>query len=307
MFPMIVTVVGMLVFAHIYKWTLSYVERKQQRTLDMKRIDQLFKKGEEVKKVLMILMATQLLTACGFEVVDTGYRGIQTRFGEVTYAPLSEGLHFYNPITSTIREYSVRTEKWADKTTVFTKDTQSVDVEFAVMYAVDPNFVGDLYKQYGKEAYLEEKVIKPVILGSLKDSIGQVIADELVGKREVITRATLAATRKNLEAAHVTVSDLQFTNIDFVEAYEKAVEEKVVAIQQAQKAKNDTVRIEEEARQQIKTAQASAESMKIKSQALSTNKGLIEFEWVQKWDGKLPVTVMGGAIPMINLESLKAK
>lgn len=41
--------------------------------------------------------------------------------------------------------------------------------------------------------------------------------------------------------------------------------------------------------------------MEIKSEALSKNKGLTEYEAVQKWDGKLPQYMLGGATPFINL------
>ena len=60
---------------------------------------------------------------------------------------------------------------------------------------------------------------------------------------------------------------------DFDDAYEHAVEQKVVAIQSAQQAKNETVRIEEQAKQTIVTAKAQAEAMTIQSEALSKNKG----------------------------------
>ena len=49
-------------------------------------------------------------------------------------------------------------------------------------------------------------------------------------------------------------------NLDFDDAYEKAVEAKVVAIQRAAEAKNETVQIEEQAKQTVKTAQAEAEA-----------------------------------------------
>lgn len=256
-----------------------------------------------MKKIFLAFFAISI-SACGFQVVDTGYRGIETRFGAVQGAPLPEGLHFYNPFTSSIAEYSVKQEKWGNKTAVFTKDTQRVDVEFAVVYYADPQYVHTLFKDVGPLEQLEEKIIKPVVLGSLKDAIGSVIADELVMKREIVTKEALKEVQENLLAKHVIVADLQFTNLDFDDAYERAVEEKVVAIQDAQKAKNETVRIEEEAKQTVKTAQAEAEAMRIKSQALSQNKGLVDFELAKKWDGKLPQYMFGNSVPMINMNSL---
>lgn len=253
--------------------------------------------------ILIAALTVASLTGCGFEVVGTGSRGIKTRFGEVIGEPLPEGLHFYNPITTSVSEYSVQQDTWQDKTAIFTRDTQKVDVEFAVTYYPDPKHVGFLYKEFGWEDALTEKVIRPVVLGSIKDAIGQVIADELIGKREAVTKEAKREVEENLKQRHVFITDLQFTNLDFDDAYEQAVEQKVVAIQEAQKAKNETVKIGEQATQTVLSAKADAEAMKIKSAALAQNKGLVEFEAVQKWDGKLPVNMYGSApLPFLNLK-----
>jgi prohibitin 1 len=244
-----------------------------------------------------------LLTSCGFKVVGTGNRGVKVRFGEVIGEPLTEGLYFYNPFTTGIKQISIQDEKFSQRTSIFTKDTQRTDIEFAAIWHIDPTYVGQLYKQVGTQDEIEEKILKPVVLAGLKDAIGQVIADELIGKREGVTSSALETVKRNLSDRHIIVSGLQFTNIDFDNAYEKAVEQKVVAIQDAQKAKNKTVQVEEEAKQTVKRATAEAESMKIKSQALAQNKGLVQFEAVQKWDGKLPVNMYGNApIPFLNLK-----
>lgn len=254
-------------------------------------------------KILLSLVSIIFLTNCGS--VDTGHRGVMVRFGEITSEPLSEGLYFYNFITTSLKEIDIRQQKWSEKTEIFTKDTQKVDVDFTIVYSVQSGKVVSIFKDVGTLGMLEEKLIKPVILGSIKDAIGQVIADELVSKREVVTKAALAEVRENLKDRYVDVLDLQFTNLNFDNAYEKAVEEKVVAIQNAQKAKNETVRIEEEAKQTVKTAQAEAEAMRIKSQALSQNKGLVEFEIAKKWNGVLPMYMFGNSTPLLNLNNIK--
>lgn len=257
-----------------------------------------------MKKLLLLVATAIFFTGCGFEVVDTGRRGIETRFGQVVGEPLSEGLHFYNPFTSSITEYSVRQDTWQAKTDIFTKDTQNVSVAFAVTFYPDPKFVNDLYVQFGRENDLISKVIQPTVLGSIKDAIGQVIADELVSKRELVTKQALHEVIDNLSKNHVIVTDLQFTNLDFDDAYEKAVEEKVVATQEAQKAKNETVKIQEQAKQTVETAKAQAEAMRIQSAALSQNKGLVEYELAKRWNGILPQTMMGNTVPFINMNHL---
>lgn len=45
-----------------------------------------------------------------------------------------------------------------------------------------------------------------------------------------------------------------------------------------------------------------AEAMRIKSQALAQNKGLVQFELAQKWDGKLPTMMMGNTVPLLDLK-----
>lgn len=93
----------------------------------------------------------------------------------------------------------------------------------------------------------------------------------------------------------------QFINIDYSDKFEGAIEDKVIAEQKAQEAVNNTKRIKEEAEQKLISAKAEAEAMEIKSEALSKNKGLTEYEAVQKWDGKLPQYMLGNSTPFVNL------
>ncbi len=250
-------------------------------------------------KVCLILVASLGLSACGFEIVDTGYRGVKTTFGEVIGEPLPEGLHFYNPFTSDITEIEVREQLLKGTTQCFTKDTQTVTVEYAVTYYPDPLKVTSLFKEFGRD--YEQKIVVPKLLGSVKDVIGQQIADELVGKRDIVRGKAQQEVKEAVSLRGITISSVDFTNLDFDDAYEQAVEQKVVAIQNAAKAKNETVTFEEKAKQTVVSAKAEAESMKIRSQALKENKGLIEYEAVQKWNGVLPTYMMGSSTPFINI------
>ena len=71
------------------------------------------------------------------------------------------------------------------------------------------------------------------------------------------------------------------------------------------KAKNRTVQIQEEAKQKIISAEAEAKSMAIRANALTQNKALVEYEAVQKWDGKLPEYMLGNSVPFINVGNKK--
>ena len=258
-----------------------------------------------MKKLITLIVAALALSSCGFEIVDPGYRGIETNLGKVVGEPLPEGLHWYNPFTSDIKEFNVRQDTWESKSAIFTKDNQSVDITFAVTYAPEPSAVNKIYKEIGLEDSLRTKVIRPTILGILQNEIGKIVADDVNQKKSEIAAITKDALIEALAVKNVIIYDLQFIDTDFKDAYEHAAEQKVVATQEAQKAKNDTVRIEEQAKQTIATARAEAEAMRIKSQALAQNKGLVQFEIAQKWDGKLPVYMMGSSIPLLDLKGIK--
>lgn len=255
-----------------------------------------------MNKILLCLAALMALSACG-EIIDTGNRGIETRFGEVVGEPLPEGFYFYNPFTSSITEIDIKTQKWEGDTDAYTKDVQQAKLHFTINYRPEPSKVGDLFKSVGRE--YAEKLIPQVITGSIKNVVGKWEAVELVSNRDKATSAIESTAKTVLATNGIDVSRIEITNISFAKEFEKAVEEKVVAVQSAAKAENKTKQIQEEARQKIISAKAEAESMKIRSEALSQNKSLVEYEAVQKWDGKLPVYMLGNSTPFIKVGESK--
>lgn len=249
-----------------------------------------------------ILGLVFLMAGCGFQTVDTGSRGVETRFGQLVGEPLGEGLHFYNPFTSHIVKLSVRENKIEGIAESFTRDTQNVKVGYAVVLFPDPAQIHLIYQKFGKT--WAETLVVPLIQNSIKDVIGQNIADDLVAKRDNMRTTAQKELTEKLKARSIIVTSLAFTNLDFDDAYEQAVEQKVVAIQDALREKNTTAQVQEKAKQTVASAQADAEAMRIKSNALSQNKGLVAYELAQKWDGKLPVNMFGSTIPMINVDSI---
>ena len=79
-----------------------------------------------MKKLLNLLFVIPLvmsLSACGVETVETGHRGVETKFGKVVNEkPLDEGIYFYNPFTSNIVAMDVRTQKSGSSTQAYTKN-----------------------------------------------------------------------------------------------------------------------------------------------------------------------------------------
>jgi prohibitin 2 len=248
---------------------------------------------------LLLILPLFLLASCG-EVIDAGNRGVEVRFGKVVGEPLKEGLYYYNPFTSNIIEFDVKTQKWETKATAYTKDVQQAKFDIVVNYRPNPDKIGDIYQSLGLD-YVD-KILPQVVQGSLKNVIGKWDAVELISNRDKATTQVESTVKAALLNKNIEVSNIEITGIDFASEFEKAVEAKVVAVQRAAEAENKTKQIQEEAKQKVIAAKAEAESMKIRSEALAQNKSLVEYEAVQKWDGKLPQYMLSsGSIPFINI------
>lgn len=268
-----------------------------------------------------------LIAGCG--QVDTGEAGFFTRWGEITSRePLSEGLHIYEPFGTDLVTYNVKNQSIKVKTEVFTKDLQAMKLEMTVTYNLNRSKIIDLHAKTGKK--YEEILINPTVLNSAKDVIGKMEAGEIVEKREKATKSIFDTIQSVLEPHGICVSLVNITDIDYSDAYEKAVEAKQVAQQEAQREKNETLKIKEKSEQEVvkaeaearvKTtmakaeaeaillkAKAEAEAIELKNKSLASSPAIIEYTIAQQWDGKLPVQMLGGsAVPFINVDKVTAK
>lgn len=250
-------------------------------------------------RLILLLSLLSIVTSCGFEIVDTGRRGVQTSMGQIVGEPLPEGVHFYNPFTSDIVEINVREQAYVYDVSTYSRDNQTIQIEVTVVASPVSNQVHTIYKNYGSDFF--ETIASKEIIGGVKEIVGQYTSSDIISKRAQLRKETENYLKEKLSTRHINITGVDFTGITFDDAFERAVQAKVVAIQHAEAAKNKTVQIREEKDQAILQAQGQAEAMRIKSNALSQNKSLVEYEAVQKWDGKLPVTMMGNSTPFINL------
>ena len=142
--------------------------------------------------------------------------------------------------------------------------------------------------------------MQPAVNSAVKDTIGKWDAAQLIANREKAILEIQNSLNNSLNKSYIKVTAVFLDAIDFSDAFERSVEEKVVAQQDAEKAVYKTKQVSEEAKQVVEKAQGDAKAMEIKSQALSKNQNLIGWELVQKWNGKLPENYYSGApLPFI--------
>jgi len=112
----------------------------------------------------------------------------------------------------------------------------------------------------------------------------------------------------------IQIISVQVENIDFSEAYEQSVEQRMLAQVEIQRREQNLRTTEVEAQIARTRAEGEANAIRLRgeaegaairarAEALRMNADLVQLQAVEKWDGKLPTTMVPStALPFINLQ-----
>ena len=229
-------------------------------------------------------------------LINAGHVGVLTRFGAVTGANFEQGLHFKVPFIEGIHVFDIRVQKEQVGAAAASKDLQEVKSTIALNYHLDSSRASDVYRDIGTQ--YKERIIDPAVQEAFKFTTAQFTAEELITQREAVKSKARDFLKERLAEFDILVDELNIVNFDFSPEFNAAIEQKQVAQQNVEKAKQDLRRIEIEAQQKIAEAQGQARAQRL--QQLSLTPLYVQFKALEKWDGKLP-TVVGGGIPFINI------
>ena len=234
-----------------------------------------------------------------FTVISAGHTGVQVTLGEVNPSPLTEGVHFVNPISS-VKDIDVRMQKAELKgASAGTKDLQQVHTDIVINYRMSPQNLPHIYKEFGLD--VDNKILGPAINDAFKAVTGHFTSEELITKRDVVSSEIFNHLKTKVAPFNIEVSNVSLVNFGFSQAYQAAIEAKVISAQQTAKAEQDLQRIKVEAASRVAQAKGEAEAIAIQAQAIQSNGGqnYVQLQWIEKWDGKLPSTVLNGSNGMM--------
>ncbi len=253
--------------------------------------------------IVIAAIAIFFLIIATYFGVDAGERGVVLRFGEVNRV-VEPGPHFKIPLAEEVVFMSVRVEKTTTKTEAASRDLQTVQTTMVLNYNLDPAKAGSMYANIGLN--YNERVIDPALKESFKAAAARYTAEELISKRETLKTEVRNYLRDRLGVYGIGVVDLSITDFEFSSEFNKAIESKQTAEQNALRAKRDLERIKVEAEQKITSAKAEAEALRLQRQVISPEliqlrKIEAQIKAIEKWDGKMP-NVTGGAVPFIQID-----
>ena len=251
--------------------------------------------------MLALLALLALITVfSSFYTIKSTERGVLSTFGKISSGVIEDGLHVKIPFIQTVKKINVQQKKFDGTENSYTRDVQTSEVQYTINYDLVRENVNNLIRNVGDDYH--NRIVVPFIRSAMKQAFGNFAATEIVENRDAVRREIESMLRRTLDSNYFVNIQFQLVNIDFDDDFENAIKEKQVAEQQALKAKNVTIQIEEQAKQTKIRAEADAEAIRIKAKALESNPKLVEYEAVQKWDGKMPQYMMGNSLPLINLK-----
>jgi regulator of protease activity HflC (stomatin/prohibitin superfamily) len=275
---------------------------------------------------VIVLVALYLFTS-SFVVVEAGHVGVVRTLGAVQPEPMQEGFHLKKPFIDQVEEIDIRLRKAENQASAASKDLQVVSTKVAVQYSMMGPVMPMTYQKIGRRQIVQTTLIDPAILESVKSVTALYTAEQLITKRaEVKVKIQLAieefidATLAEKEVpGAVRLANVAITDFDFSAEFNRAIEDKVRAEQEALQAKNEKLRrvtqaeaaaaertlaADAEAYQIEVASKARAEAIRREAEALKDNPALIQLRIAEKWDGKLPQFSGGGAIPLLNIEGI---
>lgn len=252
----------------------------------------------------LVLTAVTIALGSSFTQIDAGNVGVVKRFGQPV-RQLDPGVHLVLPFAESVTDISVQTRIVKPSEEAASHDLQVVHTEVTLAYHVDPAYATYILVSLNDDA--ETRVITPATLEAIKSVTARFDAQQLISERPAVRDGIENFVKQRLAAYHIVAENVSITNFKFSDEYDRAIEAKVVAAQNAEKAQNDLTRIRIEADQQIAQAKGEAEALRAQKEQITPE--LLQLRTIEmmkeKWDGHLPETMVGGsgALPMMDVLS----
>lgn len=231
----------------------------------------------------------------GVVQVPAGYQGVLLRFGALQ-GSLNPGIHMIMPGVNEVILMETRTQKEESQATAASRDLQVVTTTIALNYRLEASKVPQIFAGVGPG--YRERIIAPAIQESLKVVTSRYTAEELIRNRQQVKNEVESDVSKRLLAYNILVDPqgLSIVNFDFSPEFNRAIEAKQVAQQEAEKQKFVLQQAELQRQTEVARAKGAAEAARLNAEALRAQGGglVIAREWIQKWDGKLPSVSAGG-------------
>jgi regulator of protease activity HflC (stomatin/prohibitin superfamily) len=243
--------------------------------------------------------------------VDQGERAVVLRFGELV-GESGPGPHLKIPFIDTVRKITVQNQnRGYQALEAYSRDQQPASLTVSVTFVVSD--ASAIYTQYGDLDGAIRRLIDPRVISGVKTIFGQYDAARAIQERAGLNIDFGEAVTSAITGP-INVISVQIENIDFSDAYEQSVEQRMLAQVEIQRREQNLRTTEVEAQIARTRAEGEANAIRLRGEAegaairaradaLRANADLVQLQAVEKWDGKLPTTMVPStALPFIDLQ-----
>ena len=205
-----------------------------------------------------------------FHQVETGTVAVVRELGKIVDVR-TPGTYFDFYMIRNYEVYDTKVQQDKIITAAYSKDGQTMDLEVFLQYQVQIENIKEIATQYGNLDALQSR-IETQTIEKTKAVMSSAEAMTIIQNRAQFSNDVSTAVREGISADYyVNIKDVVLTNIDFTDAFEKSVEDKVIAEQEKQaaitRAEAELEVAKLEAQKKIEQARGDAEAQKILASA----------------------------------------
>ena len=231
--------------------------------------------------VALVFILLFITVPFSFHTVDTGEVAVVKYLGEAKNTR-SAGTYFDFWLFNTYEIYDAKVQNVEIATAAYSSDAQTMDISMTLQYQIMSDKVINIAKQYGSLAVLQSR-IQSIAVEKTKSVLSSYKAMDIISDRSSMSPRVEESIKNAIaDEYHVTIATVVLTNIDFSDAFETAVEDKMIAEQNQLRAEYENAakvaaaeaeakaaiqKADGEAQAKLKAAQAEIEIAKAKAEA----------------------------------------
>lgn len=207
--------------------------------------------------------------------VEAGHIALKyNRLAGVGSRTYREGVNFKLPWFERAILFDVRARPHTMTSLTGSRDLQMVNISLRALCRPNPGKLPEIYRLLGLD--YDEKVLPSIVNEVLKSVVAQYNAGELIMQRELVSRMIRQRLVERANDFNILLDDVAITHLSFSPEYEKAVEQKQVAKQQAERARYTVLKAQEEKKRTIIHAEGEQQSAAMIGDAIKANPGFVE-------------------------------
>jgi prohibitin 2 len=236
----------------------------------------------------LLLFLLMILGSTSTYIVQPGTRGVLITLGKTGSEFLPEGFGLKTPFVSQVVPVNVRQRTQGSIAECFSSDLQQVRIELRILYRIPESSVVQIYRDFAGDPF--DSLIAPRVQEAVKEITALQTAEQIVKSRQEIKARALVAAQNKI-GDKLTLNDIVILNTQLSPELERAIEQKMVAEQQAAQARFTQLQTQVEAETAVIRAKGEAEAIRVRGEALKLNPTFVRLQMVERWNGKAPLVV----------------